>query len=669
MNEPSNRLGSLSAVLSSEPRSSENKSKVVAIRSSELNKETLADLGFKAGTALIICYVSPHLDFEQVNVALKKELPNNDCFVAIMTSGELGGGDCLYQETGDSWDRIVLHSFSKAIFQEISFHSVALHCDDIKQGKSNLLTPEQRIKAIELEIKKLELPFEVDSSDTIALTYFDGLTNSENFFMQALYESNRFPCYFIGGSAGGKFDFQQADVALNGDIKGGRALTLFAKLAPGFRYDIFRTHNFEKTDVAFAVAEFDSLKRTLKSFVDEKGTLATPVEVLCKHFACSASELQNKLVDYSFGIEIMGNQYIRSIAAINDDESISFFCDMDFGEELNLLRKVDIVESTRRDFSRFMQGKDCPPTTILGNDCILRRLNNADSLAQLDAFDGVQFCGFSTFGETLGCHQNETLTALVLFEVEEGTKFANRFAKSYPMYLSQFNRYFQSIQIKKLQKINEVQRNLNNSLSKYRPLLKTSNEQLNHVGTQTAEATEKLSSMLNTFTSFLSSIETQAEKQKQLGGGVTVLKDNSKKVSFIIDTISEIAGQTNMLALNASIEAARAGEAGRGFNVVAVEVRSLSKKTQESLREINGTISSVDRSVTDISGTILEIQEAMAEISKMTSSLNTALDTVILQSRETSEYAEAGLEQASEAETEMKFIDKETRLLETLCSL
>ncbi|MCW8895875.1 MAG: methyl-accepting chemotaxis protein [Sulfurimonas sp.] len=124
-------------------------------------------------------------------------------------------------------------------------------------------------------------------------------------------------------------------------------------------------------------------------------------------------------------------------------------------------------------------------------------------------------------------------------------------------------------------------------------------------------------------------IHNVSERENEMVDSLQSLVTNANETKEILATIGDIAEQTNLLALNAAIEAARAGEHGRGFAVVADEVRKLAERTQKSLAETTTTTNVLIQSIADSASSLTSNAKEVNDVSEEVNQMNHKMDEII----------------------------------------
>lgn len=594
---------------------------------------------------LVLGFISPHVSFAQAAKKIKSSFPSGTKVVLSTTAGELctfnleEKKNSLYHDASTTWENIVLQSFSADMIDEVEVLSIPLFSENIA---TQTISHEERINKISNELNRVRIPFKINHENTFALTFVDGLSNSESFFTEAVYQSAKLPCLLIGGSAGGKLDFQETYIFNDQSALRHHAVVALVKLKDDVRFGVFKSQSCDVTDKSFLIAQSNVLNRSVQSVLDTNtNTIVSFVDALCEQLNCSLEKLPTVLADYNFAIKLGDEVYIRSVANVDiEAKSISFFCDIAFGDVLYLIKNQEFSAQTDRDYRSFSAGKREKPIGAIFNDCILRRLFNADKLNTVKTFNDIPLAGSSTFGELLGLNINQTLTALFFYKVEDPDKFSDDYIDNFVHHYASYCKYFQQREIYQYQLFSRVRTSLVNNLKETFPLILDMVDILNTVYTNTNESNKIIDDVMKKFDLFSAQIVTNVETNNTLVNDMGSLTDNAKNIKKVLSSISEIAIQTNLLALNAAIEASRAGEFGRGFKVVADEVKKLSAKTQLSLNDSNKSVDVTTKNIEEISGMITTASDGLGEVSGNMETINAAIKSINTTSQASHQFIE-----------------------------
>lgn len=539
-------------------------------------------VGSGDGRGLMMVFVPPEADFGRVNSAWQKLSTPHRRIIVLSSTGALCAkkGQSTYCDNSGP-----MGSWLWLPQQTIAEHEV--HQLDLAIPPE--ATAGQRIAALRRQLDKMPVSMALSSEDTFAMIYCDGLSSAEGFLMQAWYDSGRFPCLAIGGSAGGRTDFLNTWIGTHEGLLQNKAVIVFCKMAKGKSFAPFKSQNFTPTSQSWLIAEANPVTRTVSSLFDTDGQQKPIVEALANYFKCPPSQLEKHLQGTTFGVKVGEEYFIRSVAKVNTD-SLSFFCDLEFGDRLYLLEAQDFVNATQQEWLKFSAGKGKPSAMLL-NDCLLRRLNNPDSLPSAQLFSGVTAAGFSSFGEIFGVPINQTLSALVFYDRD--VKAMTRFAVEYAAYAG----HYAQRSLRRWEALHTLQTGVIDKVIAYQqaiaPVINTF--------PLLEQATNRQSDALDIAGVNIGAINDAAAitltAQEELTAQLAELEKISRGITQITAGIGAIADQTNLLALNAAVEAARAGAAGRGFAVVAEEVRRLARSSKE---QADATRQNINETVTTL---------------------------------------------------------------------
>jgi hypothetical protein len=348
---------------------------------------------WQAETALVVFFCSSKYDLDALADEMTR-LFQGVTVVGCTTAGEIGPAGYFD------------YSLSGASFAADACVAVAGCLEHLQQFK---LSEGQAFAQSLLQQLETCAP-SAGPDNSFSFLLIDGLSRREEPVARALQDSlGNIPLF--GGSAGDNLKLNRTWVYHDGAFHSDSAVLLLVSTHLPFK--IFKTQHFVSESERMVVTEADISQRVVREI---NGLPAA--EEYARAIGAEVEDLNPmRFAASPVVVAIDGTDYVRSIQKVNPDGSLTFFCAIDEGLVLRVVRGVDLLGNLEHTFDE-LRAEVGPPQLVFACDCILRNLELTQSGAK-DAVESIfrrnNVVGFSTYGEQYrGVHVNQTLTGIAL---------------------------------------------------------------------------------------------------------------------------------------------------------------------------------------------------------------------------------------------------------------